>query len=177
LPKKYRVSTGLGEDFEFELVEKTRNTVVLRSTKTGRLYRIRVDQPGDDRLVLDINSAKYVVYIDGNNGIYLNFEKIPVTRVSSYSVAVSKVEEEKRVARKPAELPGLVTAPITGRVVEVKVAPGVSVREGDVLVLMESMKMIIEVKSPHSGVVEEVYVDRNKPVNKGEPLLKIKISS
>ncbi len=176
MPKKYRVSTGLGEDFEFELVEKTRDTVILKSIKTGRLYRIRVDQSSDNRLILNINGAKYVVYIDGDNGIYLNFEKILATRVSSYSVTVSKVEEEKRPVRKPAELPGLVTAPITGRVVDVKVTPGTSVREGDVLVLMESMKMIIEVKSPHSGIVEEVYVDRNKPVNKGEPLLRIKIS-
>jgi biotin carboxyl carrier protein len=175
LSKRYRVSTGLGEDFEFELVEKSRDSVVLRSLKTGRLYRIRVDHPGEKKLVLDINGVKRVVYINDSDGVYVDFERLPVTRVVQQSVTISKAEE-KRVAKKPLEAPGLVTAPITGRVVEVKVAPGTSVKEGDVLLLMESMKMIIEVKSPYRGVVEEVYVDKNKPVNKGEPLLKIRLS-
>lgn len=167
------MSTGFGEELEFEVIEKSRDTVVLRSVKTGRLYRIRVENPSDRKIIVDINGARHAAYISETDGLYLDFEKVPVIRVTSQSVAVSKIEE-KRVVKKPVEAPGIVPAPITGRVVEIRVTPGITVREGDVLLLMESMKMVIEVKSPYSGVVEEIYVEKNKPVNKGEPLLKIK---
>ena len=174
MSKRYKVYTSLGEDFEFEIVEKSRNTVVLRSTRSGRLYRVKIEYPSDKRVVLEINGVKHTAYISEDEGLYINYEKIPVTRVTSYSVSVSRVEE-KRAVRKPVEAPGIIVAPITGRVIEVKVSPGAPINEGDVLLLMESMKMVIEVKSPYNGVVEEIYVERNKPVNKGEPLLKVRL--
>ncbi|MCC6041022.1 MAG: biotin/lipoyl-binding protein [Desulfurococcaceae archaeon] len=174
MSKRYKVYTWLGEDYEFEVVEKSRDTVVLKSTRTGRLYRVKVEYPGDKRVVCDVNGVKHTAYISIGEGVFIDYEKVPVSRVTSYSVAVSRVEE-KKPARKPVEAPGIITAPITGRVVEVKVPVGASVKEGDVLLLMESMKMVIEVKSPYSGVVEEIYVEKNKPVNKGEPLLKVKL--
>lgn len=68
---------------------------------------------------------------------------------------------------------GVVRAPITGRVVEVKVQSGASVRRGDPLVLIESMKTIVEVKSDVDGVVEEVMVGQGSAVKQGDPLLKI----
>jgi len=175
MPKKYKVSTALGEDFEFELVEKSRDLVVLRSKKSGKLFRVKAEYSSDNRLILDINGVKHVVFISGESNIYLDFEKILVTRITTQSVSVES-EEEKRVVKRIVEEPGVVTAPIAGRVVEVKVTPGISVREGDLLLLMESMKMIIEIKSLYSGVVEKIYVDKNKSVNKGDPLLKIKIT-
>lgn len=51
-----------------------------------------------------------------------------------------------------------VLSPITGSVWKVSVADGASVGEGDTLVILESMKMEIRVKSPHSGRVVELRV-------------------
>ena len=47
---------------------------------------------------------------------------------------------------------------MAGKVVEVRVAPGDEVEEGQVLFVLESMKMQIEVASPAAGVVREVLV-------------------
>jgi biotin carboxyl carrier protein len=51
-----------------------------------------------------------------------------------------------------------VPSPITGSVWKVLVEKGASVGEGETLVILESMKMEIRVKCPHSGRVVEVRV-------------------
>ena len=47
---------------------------------------------------------------------------------------------------------------LTGTVVEVRVAPGESVTQGQVVVVVESMKMNNEIRAPRDGVVREVHV-------------------
>ena len=51
-----------------------------------------------------------------------------------------------------------VPSPITGSVWKILVVNGASVGEGDTLVILESMKMEIRVKSPHNGRVIEIRV-------------------
>jgi biotin carboxyl carrier protein len=51
-----------------------------------------------------------------------------------------------------------VPSPITGSVWKVLVENGASVGEGETLVILESMKMEIRVKSPHNGRVVEIRV-------------------
>ncbi|MEM0092772.1 MAG: biotin/lipoyl-containing protein [Thermofilum sp.] len=68
---------------------------------------------------------------------------------------------------------GVVRAPITGRVAELKVHKGATVHRGDPLVLIESMKTIVEVKSDVDGVVEDVMVEQGAAVKQGDPLLRI----
>jgi len=65
-----------------------------------------------------------------------------------------------------------VDAPLAGKVVEVRVAPGDEVEEGQVLFVLESMKMQIEVVSPAAGVVREVLVRRDE-ILKGPDALAI----
>jgi biotin carboxyl carrier protein len=51
-----------------------------------------------------------------------------------------------------------VPSPITGSVWKILVVNGASVGEGETLVILESMKMEIRVKSPHNGRVIEIRV-------------------
>jgi biotin carboxyl carrier protein len=51
-----------------------------------------------------------------------------------------------------------VPSPITGSVWKILVVNGASVGEGETLVILESMKMEIRVKSPHNGRVVEIRV-------------------
>jgi biotin carboxyl carrier protein len=51
-----------------------------------------------------------------------------------------------------------VPSPITGSVWKVFVENGASIGEGETLVILESMKMEIRVKSPHNGRVVEIRV-------------------
>jgi pyruvate carboxylase len=62
-------------------------------------------------------------------------------------------------------------SPMPGMVVEVKVAPGQEVKEGDKLIVLEAMKMEMTLASPLSGVVKEVYARPKDRVDAGDLLV------
>lgn len=66
---------------------------------------------------------------------------------------------------------GELKAPMPAKVIDVRVKPGDHVAAGQVLVLLESMKMQMEIKSPFSGVVESVQVQGAAQVEKGSRLM------
>ena len=57
---------------------------------------------------------------------------------------------------------------ITGNVWKVLVRPGDAVREGDTLVILESMKMEIPIEAEDDGTVAEVRVKEGQPINEGD---------
>lgn len=68
---------------------------------------------------------------------------------------------------------GSVTALMPGTVIRILVEEGQTVASGDVLLILEAMKMENEIKAPLSGVVEKIVVEEGKPVNKGDVLIHI----
>jgi urea carboxylase len=64
-----------------------------------------------------------------------------------------------------------VPAHIPGNIWKIAVAPGTDVREGDTLVILESMKMEVTVVSSRAGRIREVRCVEGRPVNAGETLI------
>lgn len=81
--------------------------------------------------------------------------------------------EVKPKRSKPVAL-GDVASPISGKIVNIKVKPGNEVKEGDVLFVVEAMKMENEVHSPIDGVVQEVLAQVGETVNPDEVVVRIK---
>ncbi len=69
---------------------------------------------------------------------------------------------------------GDITSPISGKVVNIKVSVGQEVKEGDVVLIVEAMKMENEIHSPIDGVVEEILVRVGESVNPDEVLVRIR---
>ncbi|MDW8237496.1 MAG: sodium-extruding oxaloacetate decarboxylase subunit alpha [Aquificaceae bacterium] len=69
---------------------------------------------------------------------------------------------------------GDVTSPISGKVVNIKVNVGQEVKEGEVLFIVEAMKMENEVQSPVDGIVEEVLVSVGEVIQPDEVAIRIK---
>ncbi len=67
----------------------------------------------------------------------------------------------------------VVAAPLPGTIADIKVSSGQNVKEGDLLLILEAMKMENEVASPRGGVVKELLVVKGQSVNSGDPLLVI----
>ena len=63
-----------------------------------------------------------------------------------------------------------ITSPMPGTILDVKVAPGVAVKAGDVLVILEAMKMENEIVAPQDGTVAAVNVKKGDSVNSGDVL-------
>lgn len=64
-------------------------------------------------------------------------------------------------------------SPMTGQVVELKVATGDEVQQGQVLVVVESMKMNNELVAARAGRIVDLQVGPGTRVDKGRPLLRI----
>ena len=64
-----------------------------------------------------------------------------------------------------------VDAPMPGNILEVKVANGAAVKSGDVLVILEAMKMENEIVAPQDGTVVAVSVAKGDTVEAGQSLV------
>jgi acetyl-CoA carboxylase biotin carboxyl carrier protein len=64
-----------------------------------------------------------------------------------------------------------VAAHITGTVWKIEVKVGSKVSSGDILVILESMKMEMPVEAPEDGVVSEIRCAEAQPVNEGDVLI------
>lgn len=66
---------------------------------------------------------------------------------------------------------GVITSPIPAIIVRIAVEPGQSVAEGDLLMVLESMKMEKYVHAPHSGTVTDIHVEVSDNIPGGTALL------
>ena len=64
-----------------------------------------------------------------------------------------------------------VKAPMPGNILKVNVSVGQSVKEGDLLCVLEAMKMENEIMAPRAGTVAQVVVSKGSSVNTGDALV------
>lgn len=77
-------------------------------------------------------------------------------------------------AAAPAAVSGtVVSSPLPGNVLAIEVNPGEAVKAGQVLVLIEAMKMENEIVAPCDGVVKQILVNKGAVVATGDKLLVI----
>ena len=86
------------------------------------------------------------------------------------------VEEPKPVVEAPKAAPAAsgsgetVSSPMPGTILDVKVAAGQAVKSGDILFILEAMKMENEIFAPCDGTVSSVAVSKGAAVNPGDVL-------
>lgn len=88
---------------------------------------------------------------------------------------VYRLEEEteaRRASHRPAASGGL-EAPMPGKVIAVKVAPGDTVVKGDELLVIEAMKMENAVRAPRDGRVKSVHARAGDMVSPGAVLVEM----
>ena len=66
-----------------------------------------------------------------------------------------------------------IEAHIAGTVWKIEVKVGDAVSPGQVVVILESMKMEMPVESPSSGLVSAVLVDEGQSVQEGQPVVEL----
>ncbi len=110
-----------------------------------------------------VNGKDYSVKLDGDKAI---------VNGKSYDVSITEgMKETAAVSTSASEGSTEVKAPLPGAILKVIARSGDSVSEGDVLILMEAMKMETEIKAPRAGKVGSVRVDVGATVNPGQVLV------
>jgi biotin carboxyl carrier protein len=144
-------------------------------TVDGESFSVRVVRQGSV-LTVYVNEKPFAVQLPE-----LMPEEGPVQLLvdaKTYAVEASGAAaarpRPKAAARKPAAAAtGAVTSQMTGRVVRIDVKTGDTVNEGDVLLVIEAMKMENEITAPVGGVVKEIAVNAGARVSEGDTLLVI----
>ena len=127
-------------------------TVLEVSPIHARLEVDGVERRWDGLIVVDHRSATREVYVDGPDRS-VRLREVP--RFTDPADAIAS---------------GSLLAPMPGTVVAVKVEAGAEVAAGDVVLVLEAMKMQHTVTAPHDGTVAEINVEPGSQVASGEVL-------
>lgn len=120
------------------------------------------------KFTVNVNGTKYEVEVE---------EFAPGSKVSESKPATESLKASAPSNPAPsAPVSGgkeSITSPMPGTIVDVRVKNGDNVRSGDVLVVLEAMKMENEILAPVDGKVTDVRVGKGTSVESGEVLVVI----
>jgi len=124
-----------------------------RVTLNDRVYEVEVEQ--GEAIMVSVSDAPVAPAVTSNPAVPAA-STVPVIQSG---LPVSAAEGE------------LISSPLPGSIIELKVTAGQSVKRGQVLVLIEAMKMENEVLAPRDGVVKQIITSKGASVETGAPLL------
>ena len=128
----------------------------LTALNTGGLVLLRNENRARELHVQAQGNSAYAVMVNGRH-------------------LVAQVEKGSGKNRKRVETgqPGVINAPMPGMVVDVLVKEGQRVDSGDPLLILESMKMQMQLRSPMAGQVSRIVVQNRAQVEKGALLVQV----
>ena len=129
----------------------------------GQKYETTVKEIEPNVAEVVVNGTSFIVEFQKNES-----KKVKAARVAAPTAAPSAAA----VAAKPAGA-ATVKSPLPGSIVKVMVKPGDSVKKGDTLLTMESMKMENVVASEYTGTVKNVLVQAGQNVMQDDKLVEI----
>lgn len=123
-----------------------------------------------------LNGRTYEVEVEAGKAMLLD-EYAAVAPVAAPVAAPAAAPVAAPVAA-PAAAPAVsvsggttVSAPMPGNILKVNVTPGQAVKEGDVLLVLEAMKMENEIMAPRAGTVAQVLVTKGATVDTGATMV------
>jgi biotin carboxyl carrier protein len=118
-----------------------------------KTFAVEIADPNANPMIVNVEGTEFKVYSDGS------------TRASAPAAAPAPA--------KPAPVAGsdVVKAPIPGVIQEVNVKEGQSVKKGEILFVLEAMKMKNNITANHAGTIASVNVNKGDAVTHGQVLL------
>lgn len=117
---------------------------------------------------ITVNGTPYNVTVEDANG-----SAAPVAAASAPAAAPASAPAPAPAAAPAAAGSVSVDAPMPGNILDIKVSNGASVKAGDVLLILEAMKMENEIVAPQDGTVASVNVNKGDTVEAGQTLVSL----
>jgi len=117
----------------------------------GKEYNVQVEETDDGNILVHCNGDVYEVQATQDKEAAI-FNKIKKQKIEETGKAV-------------------ITAPLPGRIYEIKVKKGNKVKEGDSIIKLIAMKMENDITAPISGTVKEIKVKKDESVSKDDILV------
>ena len=124
-----------------------------------------------------LNGRTYEIEVEAGKAMLLDeYEAIAPAPVAAAPVAAAPAAAPAAAAPAAPAVTGAgepINAPMPGTILKVNVKAGDAVKEGQVLVVLEAMKMENEILAPKNGTVTQVVVAKGASVDTGAPLVVI----
>jgi oxaloacetate decarboxylase alpha subunit len=143
-------------------LENRDNPAAFEPVPTLEDSEIQRTASGEEVYTVSVEGKEYVVTV--NNGGELT---------SIHAQGGMTVAAASEPVAAPSGQGDPVLAPLAGTVFKVQVSNGQSVGEGDVVIILEAMKMETEVRAAHGGIVSDLSVSEGDSVAVGDTLLRI----
>ncbi len=136
-----------------------------------------------DSIVIERDTEKYSVQLVSESFVIPAAEgaAAPATKTAQAPRTTPAPSRPAPAPKKPAQtgpsLAGTLAAPMAGVIKEILVSAGDSVNAGDRVIVMEAMKMDIDVVAHDPGTVAEVSVAAGENVTEGQQLLRVESGS
>lgn len=121
------------------------------------------------KYVITVNGTKYEVIVEEAD-MNAKFTKAEAPKAAPAAPAAAPAAAPKAA---PSAGANSVKAPLPGNILKVKVSQGASVKKGDLLCVLEAMKMENEILAPSDGTVSAVYAKEGSSVQSGDVLFEL----
>lgn len=131
--------------------------MIYKVTLNGKIYEVEVEK-GEAMIRAEYDAAAPVA---------------PAPAAPAAPVAAAPVTAPAAAPAPAAAGEGVVKSPMPGNINAVKFSAGQSVKAGDVIIILEAMKMENEIVAPKAGTLKGVFVTKGATVNTGDALFEI----
>lgn len=127
------------------------------------------------KFIVTVNGKKYDVEVEEvKSDISGSKKSAEESVVKKEDTPTSTSQSQVKPVQEVPEGATTVNAPMPGTILDIKVNVGQPVKRGDVLLILEAMKMENEITAPQDGIVAAINISKGASVNTGDVLLSLK---
>jgi biotin carboxyl carrier protein len=150
----------IGFDDAHEIVvDEQHHSASIESTGGPSLYSLIVD------------NSSYEVHVEERESTYRVLLLGQLYEVHVEDEGTRRAAKARREHKAAADDVVVIRSPIPGLIFDVPATQGQEVKQGDILVIVEAMKMENELRAPRDGLVKATFVSPGDNVDKGTPLV------
>jgi len=135
----------------------------------GKSYEISIGEITSSPISVFVDGKEYMVELKKDS-----IEKTPSGISNTSDLSEVKINDKNDSFIDTNQIKdGTVRSPMPGVIIEIKVSKGDDVKKGDILMILESMKMENSIKTSIDGIVSSIYISQGDSVQFGQSLMEI----